>query len=239
MRIKNMLAGFIIGLIFMMLFLTITIAFSDAKASEVDCNKHPIYCQIIKNKTLKNGKIIIDKKYAMELSDIIYNVSHKHDIPANLYTAILMQESGYKLHTKGCHEGIRYETQGEANFRRLREKYEKYWAHPEKCTLPCDAPPVDMIFEYDYFKSVEPKLIKSKVCADFGIGQIWFKTANTYKFDMERLLTDLEYSVEAGAIVLKDFMKRYSKREEFWWTRYNASSINKRKKYQRLVERYL
>ena len=76
------------------------------------------------------------------------------------------------------------------------------------------------------------------IIADIGISQIHYKTAKAFKFQMIRLMLDLEYSVEAGAIVLADFMKRYSKREEDWWTRYNASSRSKRNIYKNLVSRY-
>lgn len=77
-----------------------------------------------------------------------------------------------------------------------------------------------------------------KVCADFGIGQIYYKTAKGFGFDLNKLTTDLDYSIEAAAQVLADFKKRYSAREVDWWTRYNARSRIKRKIYKQLVERY-
>lgn len=80
---------------------------------------------------------------------------------------------------------------------------------------------------------------KIQVCTDFGIGQIWYKTADSYDFDITKLTTDMEYSVDAAAIVLKDFKNRYHKREQFWWTRYNATTPSKRKKYRELVENYI
>lgn len=103
-----------------------------------------------------------------------------------------MQESGYRLAAKGCHEGRN-------------------------------------VADFTY----------AKVCSDFGMSQIYFKTAQGFGFDIDRLLTDLDYSVEAGAIVLADFQKRYSHKELDWWTRYNASSRAKRNIYKTLVERYL
>lgn len=130
----------------------------------------------------------------MELSNVIYKMTRKHKVPANIYTAILMQESGYKLAAMGCHKGIK---QG------------------------------SLIQE------------EAKVCSDFGMSQIYYKTAEGFGFDLTKLINDLEYSVEAGAIVLADFRKRYSHRELDWWTRYNASSRTKRNIYKQLVERYL
>lgn len=78
-----------------------------------------------------------------------------------------------------------------------------------------------------------------KVCSDFGISQIYFKTAKAFKFEIDRLTTDLDYSVEAGAIVLADFKRMYGHRELDWYTRYNASSRGKRNIYKNLVARYL
>lgn len=77
-----------------------------------------------------------------------------------------------------------------------------------------------------------------KIPQDFGIAQINFKTIEAFKFDKKRLLTDLEYSIEAGAIVLKDFSHRFHF-EEKWWSRYNAQTLEKREIYQSLVSRYM
>ena len=59
-----------------------------------------------------------------------------------------------------------------------------------------------------------------------------------YKFDLAKLTTNLEYSIEAGAIVLKGFMNRYQHKEIDWFTRYNARSRTKRDIYMNLIERY-
>jgi len=53
--------------------------------------KHPIYYQILKNKPN------IDKSYAMNLSNVIYKMCKKYNLPKHIYTAILMQESNYHL----------------------------------------------------------------------------------------------------------------------------------------------
>ena len=78
----------------------------------------------------------------------------------------------------------------------------------------------------------------SRVCTDFGIGQIHHKTAKLYKFEVSRLTSDMDYSVEAAAIVLSDFKKRYKHKEKDWWTRYNANNMSARNEYKRLVERF-
>ncbi len=119
---------------------------------------------------------------------MIHKASVKHKIHPRLYTAILMQESGYKLDAKNC--------------------------GPEKCT-------------------------------DFGIAQIYYKTAKRYNFDIQKLLTDLEYSVNAGAKVLAWFRKTYASSEKYWWCRYNTGTAPFSKirhiclKYRRLVSRFL
>lgn len=79
---------------------------------------------------------------------------------------------------------------------------------------------------------------KATVCSDFGISQIHYRTAERYNFDIERLDTDLQYSVEAGVKVLADFKKMYSKKEKDYWTRYNSSNRTYREVYRNLVSRY-
>lgn len=83
------------------------------------------------------------------------------------------------------------------------------------------------------------KNCKGGICVDFGISQINKNTAKAYGFDTERLTYDLDYSLNAGAIVLSDIGKKYSGKESDWWTRYNSSNTKKRKQYATLVSRYL
>lgn len=79
---------------------------------------------------------------------------------------------------------------------------------------------------------------KNNRTKDYGIAQINWRTIKHYKFNKNRLMTDLAYSLEAGAIVLKDFMVRYSN-EITWWSRYNSSKIKCRRNYASRVKRYL
>lgn len=184
------------------LLLLLTISMNDANAKDINCNKHPIYCQIKKNSPR------INKKKAMHLSNVIYKTSRRHKIPTRIFVGILAQESGYKLEARGCHKGL--------------VKNKIVTDKPKIMTI---APPVEEYTEV-------------KVCADFGIGQIYYRTAKGFGFDLKLLTTDLDYSINAAAIVLADFQKRYSAREIDWWTRYNARSKIKRKIYKQLVERY-
>jgi hypothetical protein len=74
---------------------------------------------------------------------------------------------------------------------------------------------------------------------DYGISQINYRTARVYGFDIQRLTTDVEYAVEAGAIVLADLKKSHGHKEQVYWTRYNSSKPEKREKYKKLVKRFM
>lgn len=85
---------------------------------------------------------------------------------------------------------------------------------------------------------------QGKVCTDFGISQIYYKSVIRYQFDINKLLTDLEYSIEAGAKVLDWFHKTYGKKDPLWYTRYNCGTAGTTKrescqKYKKLIKRYL
>lgn len=93
-------------------------------------------------------------------------------------------------------------------------------------------------------RGLDASFVEVRVCSDFGLTQINYRTIKRYKFDLVRLTNDIQYSVNAGAIVLRDFKKRYSKKERDWWVRYNCGSRGKTTKitckiYKTLVERYL
>lgn len=74
---------------------------------------------------------------------------------------------------------------------------------------------------------------------DYGMSQIWEVTARHYDFDLKMLTTDLDYSIGAGFIVMQDIMERWRKKEAYWWTRYNATTPWKRRRYRKLVQRFL
>lgn len=198
----------------------------------VSCDKHPIYCQIIKNyKILKKKKI--NKRYAMQLSNIIHKITKRYKIDARIYTAILAQESAYKMGAKNCLRGLRRLTEVERSTL-FREKI-------KECK---DAPITDPNFDVNACVNkkgdeVEATRKESKICTDFGISQIHYGSIKRFKFNTHRLLTDKQYSIDAGAKVLQGFYKRYGRKESKWWTRYNASSLEKRREYARKVSRFL
>lgn len=79
----------------------------------------------------------------------------------------------------------------------------------------------------------------NRISKDYGIGQINIRTIQAFGFDQEKLLNDLEYSVEAAAIVLSDFKKRHGKNEPNFWSRYNSGTPSKRQAYEIKVARFL
>lgn len=81
--------------------------------------------------------------------------------------------------------------------------------------------------------------INGKKRCDYCMMQINDRTAKNFGFDKKRLMTDIQYCVEAGALVLKDFKRMYGKKEAKWWTRYNSSNPEKREIYEDKVERWL
>jgi Transglycosylase SLT domain len=65
---------------------------------------------------------------------------------------------------------------------------------------------------------------QSCIMTDFGIAQIHYKNLTRFNLDKVKLTTDLDYSVDAGAMILAQYI-RYQKREpEMWWTRYNCGT---------------
>lgn len=92
-------------------------------------------------------------------------------------------------------------------------------------------------------ENMDLKSLKS-VCTDFGIGQIHINTAISYNFNVEKLITNEEYSINAGALVLSWFYKKYSSKDPSWYTRYNCGTKSTTKRltcrlYKKLVDRYL
>ena len=74
--------------------------------------------------------------------------------------------------------------------------------------------------------------------SDFCMMQINYHNIRAYELDIERLLSDVAYCVESGAMILKSFEKRFGKLEEYWWTRYNSCTPAYREMYQKLVTKH-
>jgi hypothetical protein len=83
----------------------------------------------------------------------------------------------------------------------------------------------------------------SCIFQDFGISQVNYKTAKSYNLDTNKLTSDIEYAVNAGAMVLSDLKKMFPK-DKNWWSSYNCGTKKPltRKtcaEYKRLVSRFL
>lgn len=154
----------------------------------------------------------INSKYAMSLSNIIYRKAIKYDISSKLLTAILAQETMYTMVQGSCSRG-----------------YIKVDPEYLDASIPSD------------MKSKLRSYVNQEVtiCEDFGIGQINHRNIQKFKIDKDKLLTDLDYSVDISAFMLKKIKGYYKRNDSNWFTRYNAVSPSKRQIYKELVERYL
>jgi hypothetical protein len=183
-------------------------------------NSMPTLTQIMKNAPELN------REHAIRVAAAVDSVSKRYSIPAKVYAAILMQESRYNVSAKNCKSGLKFldEQDRHANFAACF--FKKY----------TDGPVVA-------YKACVPELKKTtksqEICTDIGMSQIHINTIHAYQFDVHRLSTDIEYSIEAGAKVLSFFKKQYSKSEKNWWSRYNTSASGPRATYERLVNRFI
>ncbi len=80
---------------------------------------------------------------------------------------------------------------------------------------------------------------KLSVGADFCMMQIHMSNIKKMKLDVNRLLTDKAYCIEAGAKILSRYKKQHSKTDKSWWTYYNAKTKAKRDIYFNKVVKHL
>lgn len=81
----------------------------------------------------------------------------------------------------------------------------------------------------------------SVVGSDFCMMQINAINIKNLEIDPNRLLTDVEYCLKAGARILtfaKAYEKKDSAKNQKWWTRYNASNEMHRDNYEKAVMRH-
>lgn len=151
----------------------------------------------------------------MKLSNEIYKATKGRNkvcsVDPHLVTAIFAQESGYSLKARNCVKGWRGES--------YAEKF-------SRCRMQKECGPDIKQF------------IEDRVCSDYGIGQINYRNIIKLKMDVQRLATDLTYSVRNSVKILCNFKRRYGKKDINWWSRYNARNKIKRREYTKLVERY-
>lgn len=78
-----------------------------------------------------------------------------------------------------------------------------------------------------------------KIGADFCMMQINIKNIRKMELDVEQLLNDPKYCIEAGARVLSEYREKYGEKDPMWWAYYNATSKYKREVYHTMVSRHL
>lgn len=65
---------------------------------------------------------------------------------------------------------------------------------------------------------------KDCVITDFGVSQIHYLNVKRFNFDKKRLVSDLTYSVDAGAKILSNYVKFQKKEPKTWYSRYNCGN---------------
>lgn len=82
-------------------------------------------------------------------------------------------------------------------------------------------------------------MIAGKLSCDYCMMQINDRTVKAFKFNVDKLMTNIEYCIEAGVKVLSDFKRMYGHKEKDFWTRYNSSNPEMRQIYLKKVQKYL
>jgi hypothetical protein len=159
----------------------------------------------------------------MKLSNVIYNISSRYKLPKRVFTAIIAQESMFKMGAKNTKRGFI-----KKDLLTLRLEY-------NLC--------IEMMSISDCKKFMSSPMThyqEIEILTDVGVTQIHTSNIKKFGFDIDKLLTDMEYSVEAGAIILSRIKKRWQRKEPLnYWSRYNSSTPIKREQYQQLVERWM
>lgn len=98
---------------------------------------------------------------------------------------------------------------------------------------------LDTIRYISGLQKVDGEYKKVLIGSDFCMMQINSMNITAMKLDTERLLTDAEYCIEAGAKILANFKRLYSRVDPMWWTRYNANTKEHRDRYRGHIERHM
>lgn len=72
---------------------------------------------------------------------------------------------------------------------------------------------------------------------DVGIFQVNSNTAKAYKFDISRLMVDMDYAVNAYFVIMKD-KKQLCKNTSDSWACYHSKNPTFKANYKKLVEQY-
>lgn len=73
------------------------------------------------------------------------------------------------------------------------------------------------------------------VITDLGISQIHYLNVKRFGLDRNRLMTDLDYSVDSGAMILAEYSKYQKEEPKTWYSRYNCGT----RKFSQIEDRCL
>lgn len=59
------------------------------------------------------------------------------------------------------------------------------------------------------------------IVTDYGIAQVHFKNLTRFGLDKDRLLNDLAYSIDAGGMIMSQYVKFRKHEPDTWTCRYN------------------
>lgn len=77
---------------------------------------------------------------------------------------------------------------------------------------------------------------KTELCQDFGPTQINYKNVKVLQLDINRLLSDWEYSLTETLKILTKLKRTYQEKDPiFWWARYHSSTKDLKEAYFKRV----
>lgn len=104
---------------------------------------------------------------------------------------------------------------------------------PQGCYKNELHPPLRKVKTKTGFKMISKPL---KKCIDYGIAQINFHTwGEELDLDKERLLTDIDYSINAASKILFYYKHRFSKKDRRWHLRYHSSTPSLKDGYGQVI----
>lgn len=131
----------------------------------VDCNKHSIYCHIVK---LNPGA-----PKAMELSNYLYKYSTKYDTDPHISVAIAMQESSLRNRNRYVY-GSFVNCEGKRVVRKVATDIGLFQFHVRTIeNMNIDSQRLQLDLEYAVEQHVKLLKHKMKVCKSKGIDNTW------------------------------------------------------------------
>lgn len=162
-----------------------------------NCNRHKLYCTIVKLKPK------INKDFAMQLSNAIYKSSNKYNVDPFRIIAIMRQESGINMNARNT---------------QTVTKTHKECDEWERCITTTTT---------------------NKQTTDFGLFQFHIKTMQRHKLNINRVMTDMNFTVDFAVNMISRKIKMCSK---IWpqtpWACYNTATNKLHQKYVKHVNRY-